>query len=238
MSKSLKAILLSAGLGTRLKPLTENIPKCLVEVDNVPMIERWLSHLEELGCDATLVNTHYLHEKVSDFLLNRKSSKMLIKESYEKNLLGTAGTLISNLDFFFDSEILMIHCDNFTNFNLLNLIKANKEKPKDCYFTMLTFDTLSPEKCGIVERDENMVVKGFYEKVSKPPTKVANAAIYIFDSSFVKKLKEDMPYAFDFSTEIIPKFLGRIYSYHTKDFFIDIGTKENLSNAKEFFNKN
>lgn len=235
---SFKAVLLSAGLGTRLRPITEKIPKCLVEINNVPILERWLSHLEELGCKETLVNTHYFHEKVRDFLSKRNSKKMKIIETYEEKLLGTAGTLIKNIDFFDDSKIIMIHCDNFTNFNLQKLIDANDKRPKDCYLTMLTFQTSSPQKCGIIERDKKMIVQGFYEKVTNPPSNIANAAIYMFDRSFVIKLKKEMPNAIDFSTDVLPKFIGQIYSLHTKDFFLDIGTIENLSNAKKRFSKN
>ena len=75
MSKTIKALLLSAGLGTRLRPITESIPKCLVEINNEPILERWLRTLEEINCSSTIVNIHYFAESVVNFVDNRKKNK-------------------------------------------------------------------------------------------------------------------------------------------------------------------
>ena len=237
MPDKIKALLLSAGLGTRLRPLTFEIPKCLIEINNKPILDYWLESLERIGCDSTIINTHYLHEKVSYFLKNRKNKKMVIKESYEEKLLGTAGTLMKHQKFFKDSRIIMIHTDNMTNFDLSELLKADERRPKNCLMTMLTFKTNSPQTCGIVERDNNMIVRNFFEKVENPPSNNANGAIYIFDSTLLDELSKNSSHLFDFSTDVIPLFLGRIFSYHTQKDFIDIGTPENLSKAKEIFKK-
>ena len=237
MSKKVKALLLSGGYGTRLRPITEKVPKCLVEINGKPMLEHWLSKLENLGCEACLVNTHYLSDKVHSFLENRKKSKMLIKEVYEKELLGTAGTLIKNSKFFEDSKILMIHADNMTNFDLKELIIADNKRPKNCLFTLLTFCTDCPESAGIVDRNKNQILEKFFEKVTNPPSNIANGAIYFFDKEFIKKLKKDIPNARDFSLDVIPKYLGKIFTYHTEKLLIDIGTKENLSKARLLFDE-
>ena len=88
--------------------------------------------------------------------------------------------------------------------------------------TMLTFETDSPETCGIVERGKDMVVKNFFEKVTNPPSNIANSAIYIFESTLLEELSEKPSNLFDFSKDVIPLFLGRIFSYHTNKDFIDI----------------
>ena len=64
-------MLLCAGLGTRLRPITNNTPKCLVEINNKPILEYWLQ-LEKVGCEEVLINTHYLNEKVSKYIAQRK----------------------------------------------------------------------------------------------------------------------------------------------------------------------
>ncbi len=238
MQKKIKALLLSAGLGTRLRPLTFDTPKCLIKINNKPILEYWLDSLERIGCDSTIINTHYLHEKVSVFLKNRKNKKMLIKEIYEEKLLGTAGTLIKNKEFFKDSRIIMIHTDNMTNFDLTELLKADEQKPKNCLMTMLTFETNNPQTCGIVERDNDMVVRNFFEKIENPPSNIANGAIYIFESNLLEELSERSSDIFDFSKDVIPLFLGRIFTYHTQKEFIDIGTPESLAKAKKIFKTN
>jgi len=165
MKEKIRALLLSGGYGTRLRPITKEIPKCLVEINGKTMLEHWLSRLESINCDACLINTHYLPEKVHNFIKNRNKSEMIIKEVFEKELLGTAGTLIKNSKFFKDSKILMIHVDNMTNFDLNELILADTKRPKDCLMTMLTFSTDSPSSSGIVRKDKNNVLIEFMEKI-------------------------------------------------------------------------
>lgn len=237
MPKKIKALLLSAGLGTRLRPLTNKTPKCLIEINNKPILDYWLDSLERVGCELTIINTHYLHEKVSYFLKNRKNKKMIIKEIYEEKLLGTAGTLLNNKEFFKDSLVIMIHADNMTNFDLSELLKAHEQKPKNCLMTMLTFETNSPQNCGIVETDKNFIVRDFFEKVENPPSNIANSAVYIFESNLLVELSNTSSNLFDFSKDVIPLFLGRIFSYHTKKDFIDIGTPKNLAKARRIFKK-
>ena len=156
-TKPLRALLLSAGFGMRLKPITNKIPKCLVEINNKPILEHWLSKLEKIGCEKVLVNSHYLHHQVNEYLLNRKKSEMVIELKYEKKLLGTAGTLIKNYEFFKNSKILMMHTDNITNFDICSFIDFDNERRDKCLFSMLTFKTNNPSSCGIVVTDENMI---------------------------------------------------------------------------------
>ena len=68
MNRPFRALLLAAGLGTRLRPITLHTPKCLVKILGEPLLSRWLRQLEQAGCDAVLVNTHYLAEQVTDLL--------------------------------------------------------------------------------------------------------------------------------------------------------------------------
>ena len=91
-----KALLLSAGFGTRLRPITLKTPKCLVKINNIPILEHWLLKLEQIGIEEVLINTHYLSKKVEEFLKIRAKSNLKITQVYEKNLYGTAGTLIKN----------------------------------------------------------------------------------------------------------------------------------------------
>ena len=87
MSNGLRAILLSAGLGTRLRPLTNKKPKCLMEINNVPILKIWIEKLEQIGCSEILINTHYLSEQVTQFIDNYSSKSLKILISHEKTLL-------------------------------------------------------------------------------------------------------------------------------------------------------
>ena len=228
---NLKAILLSAGFGTRLRPDTYKTPKCLIKVNEKPILEIWLDKLGRLGCKEVLINTHYLSEQVDEFIYKYKSDSMRITTSYEKNLLGTAGTLIKNKDFVED-DTLLIHSDNFTTSNLNGLIDTHKRRSKNCLLTMLTFKTNNPSSCGIVETDSQGIVQSFHEKVSFPPGDIANGAVYIFDKNFIDWLMIQKRKLFDFSNDVLPYLTGKIQTWYTSDFFIDIGTPESLKNAR------
>lgn len=234
-TKPLRALLLSAGFGTRLQPITNKIPKCLVEVNNKPILEHWLTKLEDINCEKVLINSHYLHSQVNEYLLKRKKSAMTIELKYEKKLLGTAGTLLHNYKFFENSKILMIHADNMTDFDISSFIDFDDQKKDKCVLSMLTFKTNKPSSCGIVVTDKNMVLRQFYEKPNNPPTNIANCAIYIFQDDFIYLLLKDFPDVKDFSTEVIPNYLGKIMTFYTDQEFIDIGTPESLKLARKTF---
>ncbi|WP_413295622.1 nucleotidyltransferase family protein [Synechococcus sp. MIT S9452] len=232
---SFNALVLAAGYGTRLRPLTLSIPKCLVQINGKPLLQLWLNNLEKSGCENAYVNTHYLRNNVAQFLKQRKNNRMLVQEIYEDKLLGTAGTLIKNQDLLKGSTCVMLHADNATDFNISELVNAHLARPKHCELTMLTFTTDNPRSCGIIETDENNIVHQFHEKVPDPPSDRANGAIYVFESSFIQQLNSSKDKIKDFSTQVIPKMLGKIYAWHTSSAFIDIGTPESLEKARKIW---
>ena len=231
MRKKLKALLLCAGYGTRLRPITLTKPKCLVEVSGIPLLERWLCELERIGVDEVLINTHYLADKIREFVDNWESNNLKVTLTYEKELLGTAGTLIKNKSFFKDSTCLFLHADNYTNYDMNLLLEAHEKRDKKCYITMLIFKSFEPEKCGVVELDSNNIVTCFHEKVINPPSDLASGAIFVFDYKFFNFLNLLKPRPKDFSKDVIPNLLGKIQSCYTSSVFIDIGTPENLKKA-------
>lgn len=236
MSNKLKALLLCAGFGTRLRPLTLNTPKCLMPISGKPLLGIWLEKLEKNGFDEVLINTHYLADQVNTYLKKEnKNYRMKITTVFEEKLLGTAATLMENRYFFEDSTGFLIHGDNLTDFNLSELLKAHLNKKKKCLLTMLTFNSNKPEQCGIVETDKDGVLIGFHEKVKNPPSKKANAAIYVFDYDLLNFIANLKIRKIDFSKDIIPNLLGLIQTHHTNDILIDIGTKTSLKDANNFW---
>jgi mannose-1-phosphate guanylyltransferase len=226
----MKAILLAAGLGTRLKPLTDNLPKCLVPIKGRPLLGIWIERLTQAGIGPFLINTHYLAEQV-EALVETLPHRKQVKLVNELELLGTAGTLIANLDFFKGEDGLLIHADNYCLADLKAFQRAHHNRPPDCVMTMMTFRTAVPTSCGIVELDERGVVIDLHEKVAKPPGNLANGAVYILSAEMLKKMSKDLFNTKDFSTEVLPLFVGRIYSYETSEVFLDVGTPETYEQA-------
>ena len=226
----MRAILLAAGLGTRLRPLTNQIPKCLVTIKGKPLLGIWLDKLSEVGVESILVNTHHLADKVEAYVAsgNYKGSVVIVNEPI---LLGTAGTLIANLPFFENEDGFLVHADNYIREDLCRFVAAHKMRSPGCVITMLTFRSDNPSACGIVEVDERGVVIRFHEKVLSPPGNLANGAVYILSPELIARLALDWVAPTDFSVDILPTLLGRIQTYETVGLFIDIGTPSAYASA-------
>jgi len=226
----MRALLLAAGLGTRLRPITDTTPKCLVPISGTPLLQVWLERLTEAGIGPFLINTHYLVEQVTAFVEESHFRKkiQLVHENY---LLGTAGTLIENLDFFQGEDGLLIHADNYCLADIGAFEHAHINRPLGCVMTMMTFRSDEPSSCGIVEVDEAGVVIGFHEKVENPPGNLANGAVYILSAALLKKMGTELKYITDFSTEVLHRFKGQIFSHEISDVFLDVGTPDRYAKA-------
>jgi len=227
----MKALLLAAGLGTRLHPLTEIWPKCLMPICGRPLLEYWLGILKRQRVQNVLVNKHHYFDIVDDFL-QRSQFKDWVQSVYEPELLGTAGTLRRNAEFFRDDSVLIAHADNWSCCDFSDFISYHhNRRPSGTVITMMLFDCQTPTSCGIVELDEKGIVIDFHEKVSNPPGKLANAAVYIIEPEVLNWI-EDNPHVKDFSTEVLPYFMGRIATWKNSDIHKDIGTVEMLAKAQ------
>ncbi len=228
----MRALLLAAGLGTRLRPLTNTIPKCLVPVRGKPLLGIWLERLTQAGMGPFLVNTHYLAQQVEVFI-GAGPYQNRVTLVHEPTLHGTAGTLTENLDFFQGEDGILIHADNYCLADFSSFQQAHLNRPSDCVMTMMTFRTNEPTSCGIVELDERGVVTSFHEKVANPPGNLANGAVYILSAALLERMERDLHAVKDFSTEVLPRFVRKIFTFETTDVFFDIGTPESYQKANE-----
>lgn len=233
--EEISAVLLSAGIGARLRPLTNQWPKCLMPVQGFPILRYWLEYLSSININRVAVNTHYQHLAVEHFVSCQKS-KLKVDTFFEKSLLGTAGTLRALGGWIGSGPVLVIHTDNWCNAELSRFIHFHKnERPQGTHMSMMTFDSDEPHNCGIVSVDNNGIVTDFYEKVTNPPGITANAAVYILEQDVIEYINCEKS-ATDFSLEIIPAFKSAIATWHHKGFHIDIGTPHNLYLAQTTFN--
>ena len=230
----MRALLLAAGLGTRLRPLTETIPKCLVPIRGVPLIDYWFDLLLPNGIERALVNTGYLAEVVRTHIAGSRW-RARIDLVHEDQLLGTGGTVLHNRAWFGEEAFLVAHADNLTRFDAAAFIARHHARPEGCAITMMTFDTDAPQTCGIVEEDKRGVVMAFHEKVADPPGTRANGAVYIFEPAVLDFIAGLGKPVVDLSTEVLPAFLGRIATFHNADYHRDIGNLESLGRAEREF---
>lgn len=226
----MRAILLSAGYGTRLRPLTNIVPKCLIPIKGKPLLEIWFDRLSQANVKSFLVNTHYLANQVNKFVETSPYSSQ-VSLVHEPELLGTAGTLRANLDFFQGRDGLLIHADNYCLADFKEFIAAHQKRPPEALLTLMTFRTSNPSSCGIVELDDRGVVTNFHEKIANPPGNLASGAVYLLSSKFIEIFQKDFKTQNDFSTEVIPHLMSKIYTYETSKPFIDIGTPKTYLQA-------
>lgn len=224
-----KAFLLAAGLGTRLRPLTDRIPKCLVPINGRPLCDYWFALCETHGIREILMNTHHLSGQVERYVaaLNRRLNVRLV---HEAELVGSAGTIRDNAAFV-DGEdaFLVIYADNLSNADLTRLIAFHESHGGP--LTVGAFHTDYPEQCGILAPDDTGRVIEFVEKPTHPVSNLANAGLYVCDTSTIADIPGDKRVV-DFGLDVLPRFIGRMYALPLDCYHLDIGNPESYAKAQ------
>ena len=227
----MRALLLAAGLGTRLRPMTNSVPKCLVPIRGKPLLGYWLDLLLSDDVERVLVNTHHLPHLVRDFVAD-SPWRDRVELIHEDVLLGTGGTVLRARPFFQNKPLIIAHADNLSRFDVRAFMHRHQHRPLSVEITMMTFETDSPQSCGIVVENSEGLVTGFFEKVEHPPGNKANGAVYIFEPSVLDFLSTLGGPFIDLSTQVIPHFLGKMCTFHNADYHRDIGSPESLRLAE------
>lgn len=229
----MKAFLLAAGYGTRLRPITDTVPKCMVPIHGQPLLGWWFDLLCRHGVTDVLVNTHYLPEPVRAYIerYNRRNTGLTVCETYEPTLLGSGGTIRANRDFVKgEKDFLICYADNLTDADLTEFCRFHISCGGP--LTMALFHTNVPRQCGIAEVDAAHRIVDFAEKPDAPKSDLANAGMYAADGRIFDYLDMDKP-VLDFGRDVLPKLIGKMYGWDTAGYLIDIGTLENYKKANE-----
>jgi mannose-1-phosphate guanylyltransferase len=228
--ESFQSVLLSAGYGTRLRPLTDIWPKCLMPVHGRALLEYWLSDLIRVRSQSIFVNTHYYRDIVELFLAREVFSEK-VTVFREDNLLGTAGTIAALAPQLGEIPTLIAHADNWSDINIPKFLRAHfYDRPSNCAITMATFMTEDTSSCGIVSVNNESIVSGFKEKPKHSLSKKANAAVYIFEPEVIHWIVRKK--VTDISTEVLPNYLNRIFAYSHDGLHRDIGSLGSLIAAQ------
>ncbi len=225
-----KAFLLGAGLGTRLRPLTDSIPKCLVPIAGKPLLSIWLEICENLGIEDVLINTHYRAEQVENWAASQRSP-VKIRLAYEPHLLGSAGTVAAHRGF-------VAGTGSFFIFYADNLARVDIKGLKDFHYchqgliTLGLFRASRPSECGIVSLDKEGRVTAFEEKPAKPASDMANAGIFVAREELFGCLPASPSFA-DFGKDVLPQLVGKMYGHLLPGYLVDIGTVENYQRAQD-----
>lgn len=224
----MKAFLLAAGHGTRLRPITDTIPKCLVPICGVPVLKIWLEVCRKAAITQVMVNLHAHADIVRDWLKDNRET-MDVRLSEEPELLGSAGTILSHRDWVSsDSCFWILYADVLTNANLTPMLQFHKSRRPIA--TLGLYQVPDPSRCGIVSFDEERVVRQFVEKPACPTSDWAFSGVMIGTQQLMNRIPERFPV--DFGFDVLPRLVGEMIAYPISDFLLDIGTMENYRAAQ------
>lgn len=225
----MKAFLLAAGVGNRLRPITDTIPKCMVAIDGQPLLDIWLDAFDRAGVDEVTVNLHHLPDVVRRHIAAR-TGPPAVRMVFEPELLGSAGTLMANRDWVdADEPFLACNADNLTDFDLRSLIGSHREH--DAIATLTVFHSERPSAGGVVELDAAGRVTGFAEKPAHPVSDLTNAGMYAFHPKVLDEIGSVPPK--DIGFDLLPRLVGRARAVLVEGYFRDIGTADAYRRARE-----
>jgi mannose-1-phosphate guanylyltransferase len=224
----MKAFLLAAGHGTRLRPLTTATPKCLLPVRGQPLLGIWLDLCERHGIKEVLINTHSHRDSVKEYV-RRKTGGPAACITEEETLLGSAGTLLENRTWAApDAEFWTLYGDVLTNANLSGMLEFHREHKQ--LATIGVYEVSNPKECGIVTVDRLGIVREFAEKPENPASNLAFAGLMLASPAVFELIPRHTPA--DIGFHLLPKMIGHMAAYPITDYLIDIGTRERYQFAQ------
>lgn len=224
----MKAFILAAGNGTRLRPLTDSVPKCLLPIQGMPLLQIWLENCRAGKISDVLVNVHSHAAKVREFV-GRHSSPVQVHIAEEPQLLGSAGTLAENRNFVAGEEAFFIlYGDVLTNVSLAAMLDFHLQKRMPA--TLGIYQVPDPGRCGIVSADHDSVVRSFVEKPSSPESHWAFSGIMIASPEILDLVPAERPV--DIGFHLLPLLIGRMMAYPIPEYLLDIGTLANYREAQ------
>lgn len=231
------ALILSAGLGTRLGSLTVDTPKPMLKIGDQPLLKINLDKLISLNINRVFINTHYKEEVISKYVKEIFDLRNKVVLLHEPELLGTAGTVQKLVISHDINDLIVIHGDNFFEDDLNKMLENFNSLPDFFWGIAGYFRTNEPDNFGIFELDKNNTVIGFHEKNANSVGGIANSAIYMFNPKGLRNFTQLRIKKPDISLDVLPRLVGRIKAIELVGLFLDIGTPANLQKANNFSNR-
>lgn len=224
-----RALVLAAGVGSRLRPLTDRTPKCLISIGGRPLLGYWRDALLRTGVQHAAVNTHAHAEQVAAWIAGEGGAGIAWHVLHEPQLLGSAGTLRALLPWLEAApDFLVIYADNLSTVDLAELVRGHRARGSE--FSMALFEAPNPRACGIAELDARGRVVAFEEKPAQPRSSLANAGIYVISRGVAGPLLDER--CFDIGHDLLPRLVGRMDGVPLRGYHRDIGTPDALALAE------
>jgi mannose-1-phosphate guanylyltransferase len=228
-SLPMKAFLLAGGLGTRLRPLTDSTPKCLLPIQGIPMLQIWFDICRKYGIDEVLINVHAHSDAVRRFVHGQKNA-LTVRLFEETALLGSAGTILANQEWVNkERSFWVFYADVLTTVNLNPMLALHDRCGQIA--TIGIYEVPDPLRCGIVQIDVHGVVRDFVEKPRVPAGNLGFSGLMLATPALLDVIPKATPA--DLGFHVLPQLVGRMAAYRIPDFLMDIGTLETYQAAQK-----
>lgn len=227
-----KAMVLAAGVGSRLEPISRHLPKPLVPVLNIPVISHILACLKHHGINEVIANTHYMAESINAYFQCRPVSGIDIRFLHEPELTGDAGGVRACRDFLKDDTFVVIMGDLLTNADIGALLKAHREKSAIATIGLKKVEDV--RRFGVMLRDENGFIRAFQEKpqAHEAISNEISTGIYILEPAIFDHIPENGVYGF--GRQLFPSLVKagmKVLGEEINGYWSDIGTLQDLFRA-------
>lgn len=215
----MQAVIMAGGYGTRLKPLTDNIPKPMVPIINKPLIRYIIEHLKSHGINNIILTLGYLPKCIIEYLGDGRELGVNLRYMIEREPLGTAGG-VKNVEKYIEDKFLVISGDAFTNIDISSMLDFHEKNKKSITIAVKEVD--DPRSFGVVKVDRNNTITSFIEKPLVIEDKLVNTGIYILEKNVLDRVPKNQKY--DFGRDLFPTMLGEMSAYKMDNYWSDIGT--------------
>jgi len=227
----MKAIILAGGMGTRLKQLTDKIPKAMISIGPKNLTEHVIDILKKDGIKEVYLSVSYKKEIIKSFFKNGQNWGINIEYIDEDIPLGTAGPLIilNQKSKPFEETFIMLNGDNLMNINLKEMIKFHKKNNATVTIALTTVN--DPTSYGVALMEGDMI-KGFIEKPKNPPTNLINSGYYIMEPEVFNIIRGKEKAMIE--KDIFPVLAreGKLFGYKHNGMWFDTGTPERYEQVK------
>jgi len=225
----MRVMIMAAGKGTRLRPVTDLIPKPMAPIVNRPALYHILGLLRRHGFREVIINLHHLSDSIRTHFGDGTAMGMEISYSYEPELMGTAGGVKNNADFLGRETFLVMSGDALTDIDLTGLVAAHQRHGSIA--TMSVKEVADPSLYGVVVADDDDRVVGFQEKptIEEARSRLCNCGIYVFEPEILSHIPAGE--FDDFGTRLLPDLLRQQVLYHiypVDEYWNDVGNLKEL----------
>jgi mannose-1-phosphate guanylyltransferase len=232
----MNAMILAAGKGTRLYPLTETLAKPMVPIGGRPVLEHTVRWLRHHGIRRVAVNLHHRPESVSGHFGNGSRFGVEIRYSEEPELLGTAGA-VKRIESFFDDPVLVVYGDVLTDLDLGALVARHRSAGTVAHVTLALDQRPDAAQGGVVDLDQDNRIRRFVEKPRPEEIRSpwVNSGIMVLDRALLATIPAGR--FSDFGREVLPGWLAAgipLYGWPLPvgTFLIDVGSPESYARAE------